>query len=161
MERVFQNKVSRFFVYGLGLVLLVLFLTIQWFVEFDFKSTLVCFIVPLLVVVSHESLHYVAGYGYGCELIIKGIKLGITSPHMIPRNRYVLMALAPLVGLGVIAGLLMIPVCSRPYAFLALAINSAVSSSDIWVAIKALSFKRTAFVKDTMYGFDVYDSEET
>ncbi len=122
------------------------------------------FVVVALTTLLHEFIHGVFFWIYTRSTPVFGIKLLFAyagAPEWyIPRNRYAVVGLAPLVLISVV-GFLLIPLTSLPAAQLILfgmVVNTAGAVGDIYVCGRILHLAPDVLIQDTGYVFDVYGS---
>lgn len=120
-------------------------------------------VAVLLMLVLHELLHGVAMRAAGARprfgIMWKQAMVYATAPgHAFPRQVYLAIGLAPLVGISLVALLGMLLLAGTPgallLAFLA-AGNAASSSGDLWIVAVVLRFPAAACVIDERDGIRI------
>lgn len=132
-------------------------------------QTLVGLVMVGLTVVLHELLHGLALRFYGAKptygVLWKGMMFYATAAgHAFPRNAYVAVALAPLVGLSVLgAAMLMLPLPGwlALWVVLCTAFNAGSAVGDLWLVRVALSYPRSVYVVDEKDGLRVFVARES
>ncbi len=120
--------------------------------------------VCLLIVVLHELVHALAMRACGASprfgVLYYGLMAYATAQgHAFSRSAYVAVALAPLVGLSLLALLAMIVLAGTPWvgllAFCAAA-NAAGATGDLWMVRIALRYPSTARLMDERDGVRIF-----
>jgi len=159
----------------LPLVLMIIWLAVWWNVvsqgrapepQPDIPWLLASIIVFIVVLPLHEFLHGVAitylGHRvrYGAKLS-KGVLYATAENALFRRNEYVIVALAPLVGITLLVMLLMlfIPAWLAFYAGLAAAVNAGGAIGDMWATGVVLHYPPSALVRDEADSFTIYALE--
>ena len=114
----------------------------------------------LLVVVLHELAHALAMSAFGAHprfgVLYYGLMAYATAPgHAFSRSAYVAVALAPLVGLSLLALLGMIVLAGTPWVSLLVfcaAANAAGAVGDLWMVSIALRYPSIARLMDERDG---------
>lgn len=126
------------------------------------------FIAVVLTIVLHELTHGLALRAYGAQpkygVMWKEMMFYATAAgHAFRRNAYLVIALAPLVGLSLVgAALLMLPMpvwVAWTIAFCA-AINVGSAIGDMWLVRVALGYPPVAYIVDEKDGLRVFMPEE-
>lgn len=107
----------------------------------------------LLMLPLHEVLHgvLIAHYGHKPRYGIKLFVLFATSDGaLFRRNEFIHIALAPLVIITLIGGILLLflPIKLAYWVALAITLNAAGSIGDLWMTIIALRYDESALVRD-------------
>jgi hypothetical protein len=121
-----------------------------------------------ITIVLHELTHGLALRGYGAHpqygIMWKEMMFYATAPgHAFRRNAYLVIALAPLVGLSVLAGLLMmLPLPDRMIAVIPLcaAVNVGSAIGDMWLVRVTLGYPPSAYIVDERDGLRVFVLDE-
>ena len=123
--------------------------------------SLVLAVVATLVL--HEVAHGLAMLAYGARprfgVLWQGLMLFATSPgHAFRRNDYVVVILAPLVGLSLLA--LMAVLISSPEVAVLVAVcatvNGAGAVGDLWILRITLRYPEQAYVMDERDGMRIF-----
>jgi hypothetical protein len=113
--------------------------------------------------VLHELAHGLAMLAYGARprfgVLWQGLMLYATSPgYAFRRNHYVVVILAPLVGLSLLA--LMVILFSPPAVALVVAlcgtVNGAGAVGDLWILLVTLRYPERAYVMDERDGMRIF-----
>ncbi len=132
--------------------------------EVSAARMLTALIMIILTVVSHELVHGAALRYYGARptygVLWKEMMFYATAAgYAFPRNAYVVIALAPLLGLGG-AGLALLaaplPAWLRMAVILCAAFNTGSAVGDLWLVRIALSYPRWAYIVDEKDGLRVF-----
>ena len=116
-----------------------------------------------LTLVLHELAHGLAMWAYGARphfgILWQGLMFYATSPgHAFRRNRYVVVVLAPLVGLSLLA--LMAILFSPPLVAVLLAlcatVNGAGAVGDLWILLITLRYSDRAYIMDERDGMRIF-----
>ncbi len=118
----------------------------------------------ILTVVLHELTHGLALRYYGAMptygVLWKEMMFYATAAgHAFPRNAYVVIALAPLVGLSVIVMVLLalpLPLWLVLTVILCAAFNVGSAIGDMWLVRVALSYSPSAYIVDEKDGLRVF-----
>ena len=132
--------------------------------RFDFGNTSLLFAACLLTLVLHELVHGLAMKIYGAKpkygVIWKGLMFYATSPeYAYQRNKYIVIALAPLVlisslvilGMWIFNGtfwIFLLGICGT--------LNASGAVGDIWITMIVLRYANTAYVIDDRDGIRVF-----
>jgi hypothetical protein len=111
-----------------------------------------------LVVVLHEGTHGLAAVFFGHRPLF-GLKpplVYITFTEKIPRGYFILIALAPLVVLDVLFGLMYYHGTLRLFADFCFIINTLGAAGDVWITVKLISVPPGSLIQDTKTGFEVW-----
>ncbi len=124
-----------------------------------FLVFLVQLVAALLVtVLLHEGVHGLAAVLCGCRprFGVKFPLVFVTFDEMVPRGRFVLVALAPLVLLdAAFAALVWAKLWPGPFLLCVMA-NTIGATGDVWMALKLLPHARGSLVRDTATGLEVH-----
>ncbi|MDX9956587.1 MAG: DUF3267 domain-containing protein, partial [Anaerolineae bacterium] len=118
----------------------------------------------LMTLVSHELLHGLALRYYGAKptygILWKALMFYATAAgHAFRRNAYVVIALAPLVGLSVLGLLLLmlpLPVWLALPVVLCAAFNVGSAVGDLWLVRVASRYPHSAYIVDEKDGLRVF-----
>lgn len=116
----------------------------------------------VLTLVLHEGLHGLAialnGHRPRFGAKLTRLVLYTTSDANFPRNEYVAVTLAPLLGIGALGllGILVTPPVLAMWTAVLLALNTASSLGDLWMAAVITSFPRAARFRDEADGMSVF-----
>jgi Putative zincin peptidase len=112
----------------------------------------------ILVIILHEAIHgaTAAMLGHKPQFGLKPPLVYITFAHKIPRNHFILIAVAPFVLLDILFILLYARGVLNLFCDLCLIINSIGAVGDIWVALKLLQVPKQSLILDTKTGFEVW-----
>lgn len=121
-------------------------------------------IVVLLVVLPlHEGLHGLAIRWVGHRpryglLLSKGALYATADNALFPRNVFIVIALAPLVGITLLGMLLMLvlPDGLGYYAALAVVLNAGSAIGDLWMVRVVLRYSSAALVRDEADSLRLY-----
>ena len=111
----------------------------------------------------HELLHGLAiqSFGhrarYGFKLNV-GVLYATADQALFRRNEYIVVALAPLIGITLLSMLLMVfvPGGLAYYVAIGVVLNAGGAIADVWSAFLLLRFPASALVRDEEDGFRVY-----
>jgi len=132
--------------------------------NFSALQLLAILAMAILTVVVHELLHGLALRCYGARpaygVLWNGMMFYATAAgHAFPRNAYLVIALAPLVGLSLVAlGVLALPLPGwLTFAvILCAAFNVGSAWGDLWLVRTALRYPRAAYIVDEKDGMRVF-----
>ncbi|MFC1857042.1 DUF3267 domain-containing protein [Thermodesulfobacteriota bacterium] len=112
----------------------------------------------IVVIFAHEGIHgaVAAVFGYKPVFGIKPPFVYVTFTEKIPRGKFIVMALAPLVILDIIFAILYISGTLKLFADLCFIINTLGASGDVWVAIKLIPHPKGLLVQDTKTGVEIW-----
>ncbi len=122
-------------------------------------------IVLLLVVsiVIHEGLHGLAILWAGHKprfgmMLSKGAFYATADDALFPRNTFIVVALAPIVGITLLCMLIVyfVPDALGFYVALAAVLNAANSIGDLWMTAAVLRYTSTALVRDEADSIRIY-----
>jgi len=113
------------------------------------------------IIILHESIHGLIATLFGIKPFFghKFPVVYVTFKERIPRNHFLIIAIAPFIILDVIFVLLFAGGFNRIYCYFCLVLNTAGSFGDIWIAIKLFQQKRGTVVQDLKTGFEVWHTE--
>ncbi|MDG5818313.1 DUF3267 domain-containing protein [Natronococcus sp. A-GB7] len=125
-------------------------------------SFLTFIVLIALVIVPHELCHGLAirafggepRYGFGVAYVLFPYAFA-TSETRLTRDKFIVVALAPLVVLTGIGVPLML-VFEIPWLAIALALNAAGAVGDVWMSLILLSYPASVRVIDKETGLEVY-----
>jgi hypothetical protein len=127
-------------------------------------SPLVAVVVVLAVTFgAHEALHGLAirwaGHHprFGMKLH-KGVIFATADGALFPRNHFIVIALAPLVGLTIVGMLLMIivPDTIGYYVGLIVVLNAGGAVGDLWMTAAVLRYAQDSLVRDEADSIRIY-----
>ncbi len=126
-------------------------------------------IAVVLTIVLHELVHGLALRGYGARpkygvLWKEGMFYATAAGHAFRRNAYIVIALAPLVGLSLVGmALLMLPLPGwlAWIVVFCTALNVGSAIGDMWLVRVALGYPSAAYVVDEKDGLRVFMPEES
>jgi hypothetical protein len=122
--------------------------------------------VSVLSVILHELIHGALFWHYTGEKAkfgFKGLYAYAAAPEwFIPRQKHVIIALGPLIGITTIGLLLLliVPIETLPFLFFPIIVNLAGSIGDVVIVGWLLTKPPTAYVNDYGDGVSVYVSQE-
>lgn len=160
-------KVSEFIlprkaVYGICLFMGILAGIVNSFLNMDFSLSLSLvgwLLAAMVIVVSlHESIHgaVAALFGHKPVFGLKPPLVYITFASKIPRNHFILIALAPFIVLDLVFGLLYARGLLKLFSNFCFTINTIGAVGDVWIAAKLLGAPKGTIVQDTKTGFEVW-----
>jgi hypothetical protein len=129
------------------------------------SSDVVILLAALVAVpVLHEWAHGIAMQAFGARpqygVIWRGLMFYATAPgHAFPRNHYLVVVLAPLVGVSALAlvGLLLFSGSTLALVLsLCATVNAASASGDLWIATIVARYPPHAYVMDERDGVRVF-----
>jgi hypothetical protein len=120
-------------------------------------------VLLLLMIPLHEGAHGLAivwvGHKprFGAKLS-KMVVYATTDAGLFRRNEFVLVALAPLVGLTLLGMLLVffVPDWARYYVSLGVILNAGSAIGDLWMLLVVLRYPASAIVRDEEDGIRIY-----
>ena len=112
----------------------------------------------ILVILLHEGLHGAAAvmlghkpqFGFELPLVY------ITFTHKVPRNHFILIALAPFILLDIVFIVMYVRGALKLFCDLCLIINTIGAVGDVWIALKLLQMPKQSLIMDTKTGFEVW-----
>jgi len=139
---------------------------VNTYLEIDFTlrpMLFVCLLSAIVIVVSfHEAVHGLIATLLGHKPLF-GFKpplVYITFTGKIPRNHFILVALAPLVLLDVLFGYLYIRGLFKLFFDFCLIINTIGALGDVWIVLMLLNAEKASLIQDTKNGFEVWVADE-
>lgn len=133
----------------------------------DALNALMVVVLALIIILPHEWIHGLAiryyggtpSYGVGLAYFVLPFAYA-TTVHRFTRNQYIVVLLAPLVGMTVV-GVLVMVIFEWGWLILPLAANASGAVGDIWMALTLLGFPSRVSVEDHKSGFKIFgqDSE--
>ncbi|MHC4914691.1 MAG: DUF3267 domain-containing protein [Planctomycetota bacterium] len=112
----------------------------------------------LVTVLLHEGVHGLIAVAFGCRprFGVKFPLVFVTFDEMVPRGRFILVALGPLVLLdAAFAALVWARLWPGMFLICVMA-NTIGATGDVWMALKLLPHRRGSLVRDTATGFEVH-----
>ncbi len=129
-------------------------------VDFSLRPVLIGWLLAAIVIVVglHESIHgaVAALFGHKPLFGLKPPLVYITFASTIPRDHFILVALAPFFVLDLLFGLLYARGLLKLFSNFCFTINTIGAVGDVWVAIKLLGTPRGTVIQDTKTGFEVW-----
>jgi len=131
--------------------------------SFGLPQAFVLIVSVAATLVLHELAHGLAMVAYGARptfgVLWQGLMFYATSPgHAFRRNDYLVVILAPLVGLSLLA--LMVILFAPPAVALLLAlcatVNGAGAVGDLWILLITLRYPGRAYVMDERDGMRIF-----
>ncbi|MCP4217498.1 MAG: DUF3267 domain-containing protein [bacterium] len=158
-EYIFSRKKTAWFGLIMG-VLIGVFNTFAYPIDFTLDFFFIVQLIAALVIVVflHEIVHGVAAILLGYKPIF-GIKpplVYVTFDQRIPRGNFITVALAPLIVLNILFGLLFFFGIIEVFAYFALLINSMGAMGDIWIAAMLIRQEKGVWVQDTKTGIEIW-----
>jgi hypothetical protein len=131
--------------------------------DFSFRPELFAWLAASVVVTValHEAVHGAAAALLGHRPIF-GFKpplIYITFKDKLPRGHYIAVALAPLVVLDLLFGVMFASGVLRLMSDLCFIINTLGAAGDVWVVARLLGMQRGTMIQDTRDGFEVWRKE--
>jgi hypothetical protein len=111
------------------------------------------------VVFLHEMIHGTAAVFLGYRPIF-GFKpplVYVTFKEKIPRGHFITIALAPLVILDLLFGVLFALGILKVFSYFCLIINTIGAIGDMWITIKLLPQEQGTLIQDTKTGIEVWN----
>jgi hypothetical protein len=127
----------------------------------DTVPTLIGLLLLILVLPLHEWLHGLAirRYGHRPRYGFRWTVLFATADGaLFRRNEFILVALAPLIGISLL-GLVILPFLPSDLALwiaLGMVVNAAGAIGDLWMTLVALRFDASALIQDEEEGMRVF-----
>jgi len=166
VKKYFAYTLPRNALYGGAVALGILagFLNIFLAVDFTVRPALVAsLLASIIIVVSlHEGIHGGVAVLFGHKPLF-GLKpplVYITFTGKIPRNHFILVALAPLVVLDAFFVVLYVYSPFKLFSDFCLIINTIGALGDVWIVVKLLSVEKGAMIQDTKTGIEVWVADE-
>jgi hypothetical protein len=163
MEKIAEYRISRFKAAVFALVIGViigaintLFRPIDFDLTFSFYAQLIGAVIA--VVFLHEGIHGLTAFILGAKPVF-GIKPPLvytTFKEKIPRLSFILIALAPLVILDILFGLLFAFSILKVFSYFCLIINTIGAVGDIWIFVKLIRHNRNTMIQDTKSGIEIW-----
>ena len=165
MRRVADHRISRTkaclgaCIVGVGIGFLNCLLQI----DFTFRPTLLILVLAAVPVVAllHEGIHGLVAILFG-QRPVYGIKpplVYVTFRNKVPRGRFILVAIAPLLVLDAAFMALYLLDIWRLFADIAFSFSTLGAVGDIWIVTKLLPHKRGAMVRDTKNGVEIWEGD--
>jgi len=113
----------------------------------------------ILVITLHEAIHGAIAVMLGHKPLF-GLKpplVYITFSNKIPRNHFILIAVAPLVFLDIMFILLYARGILNLFCDFCLIINTIGAIGDVWIVIKLLYVPKRSLIQDTKTGFEIWN----
>jgi hypothetical protein len=168
MTKVAEHTFSRFkvSVYSIGIGLLIgIHNSIFHPIDLTFNAVVLISIGAAIVsiVVLHEAIHAAFAVLFGAQPVF-GMKpplVYVTFSEKIPRGRFIVIALAPLVVLDAAFVILFSFGVLKVFSYCCLIINTLGSVGDLWMAFKIFPHERGTLIQDTKTGIEVWYPEST
>jgi hypothetical protein len=117
----------------------------------------------VLSIVIHEALHglVIAWAGHKPRfgmMLSKGAFYATADNALFPRDTFIAIALAPIIGITLLGMALMVilPDMLGYYVGLMVVLNAANSIGDLWMTVAVLRYPRAALVRDEMDSIRIY-----
>ncbi len=110
------------------------------------------------IIILHESIHGIVAILFGFKPLFghKFPAVYVTFEEKIPRDQFMITAIAPLVILNGAFGLLFAGGIIKIFCFMCLILNTTGSIGDLWLTFKLLSHESGTIVEDLRTGIQVY-----
>lgn len=144
----------------IGGILFGLFNTILLPINFSLRPILFVWLAAAIIsiIILHEGVHGAVAVLFGYKPIF-GFKLPlvyITFTEKIPRDIFIAISLAPLIGLNFVFGILFLVGLLKVFSYFCLFINTLGAIGDVWITIKLSRHGRGTLVQDTKTGIEVW-----
>ena len=113
--------------------------------------------------VLHEGVHGLGMLAYGARprfgILWQGLMIYATSPgYAFRRNAYIGVALAPLIGLSLLAliAIAFLPPFLAALVALCATVNGAGAVGDLWIVLKTLRYPPQAYIMDKRDGMQIF-----
>lgn len=136
--------------------------------KFPFLLFILYFLfIQIIVFIPHEAVHGFFAYLFGCKpkfgfILIAKILPGAytTFDELLPRNKFIIVSLAPLFVLTILGVALMaiFPLIG-PFLAYPLALNAGGAVVDSWLVKQALRYPSHVLIKDEMHELVVFGKE--
>jgi hypothetical protein len=162
LHRVAEYTVSRvgLGVYGLVVGCLLGLASFYLGVELLVDWRLLMWLAAALVVVVafHEGVHGLAAVllGYRPLFGLEPPLAYVTFREKVKRNHFILIALAPLVLLGVLFAMSYVAGIVQTFAALGFGLNTIGAVGDVWVCSRVLRHRRSDWIQDTKAGVEIW-----
>lgn len=121
-------------------------------------------LATVVVLVLHELLHGATMALFGARpqygvILNRGMFYATAPGFAFPRNRYLIVALTPLVVLSLLAILLMALLAGSPWVsvvILAATLNASGAAGDLWISAVVLRYPSSAYIIDEKDGMRVF-----
>ncbi len=167
MKKINDYTLPRNRVYGVALFMGILAGIANSYLNIDFSLRPALFGWLLAAIVTtvalHEGTHGAVAVLLGHKPLF-GLKpplVYITFTGKIPRNHFILVALAPFVVLDLLIGLLYAYSALKLFSDFSLTINTIGAVGDVWIVLKLLGAPKRALVQDTKTGIEVWTADTT
>ncbi len=133
-------------------------------VDYSFRPALIGWFVAavITIILIHEGIHGAVAVVLGHKPVF-GIKppfVYTTFNHKIPHGQFIFIALAPLVILDLLFGVLYAAGVLKLFSNLCFVINTLGAAGDVWITFKLIRHERGTLVQDTKTGVEVWWAEE-
>lgn len=164
MTKIAEHNVPRQKLY-----LMIIFMGLLWgvvnaFLDVDLSLRPALFewlaAAILFVIVTHEAVHGAVAVVLGHKPLF-GVRppfVYVTFAHKIPRGQFITIALAPLVILDILFGVLYVAAMLKLFSNLCFMINTLGAAGDVWITLKLIPYERGILVQDTKTGVDVWQA---
>jgi hypothetical protein len=162
LKKVSEFTLPRKAVYWVCIFMGILTGIVNSFLQMDFSLTFSLvgwLLAAIIIVVSlHEGIHgaVAALFGHKPLFGFKPPLVYITFTSTIPRDHFILVALAPFFVLDLLFGLLYARGLLKLFSNFCFTINTIGAVGDVWVAIKLLGAPKGTVIQDTKTGFEVW-----
>jgi hypothetical protein len=163
MEKIAEYRFTRWHMYLYGIPLGVLFGLLNLYMcpelAFDTRSLVTAAIAILAIIVLHEGVHgivaWLLGYNptFGCKPPAFAY---VTFSERIPRNDFFWIAIAPLVVLDVLFGMMYALRIAPTFFWLCVIGNSVGAMADVWIIVKLFKHLPQVLVQDTKTGIEIW-----
>jgi hypothetical protein len=165
MKKTAEHELPRKAVYAGALAIGVLAGWVNTYLDIDFTPGPALFLWLLagvvIVVALHEAVHGAAAlvFGHRPEFGLKPPLVYITFKDKIPRDHFIVVALAPFILLDLAFAALYRVEALRIFADICFIINTLGAAGDIWISYKLLGAPRGSLIQDTKTGVEVWVEE--
>ncbi len=162
MKKVAEYTPPRRTLYAIGVALGVLagFANSLLGINTSFTSSLPGWLLVSLsvVILLHEGTHasVAASLGYKPLFGLKPPLVYVTLTKKVPRVRFMMVAIAPLVVLDMLFVLVYAGGRLKLFCDLSLIINTIGSVGDMWIVLKLIRAPKGSLIQDTKTGFEVW-----
>jgi hypothetical protein len=110
------------------------------------------------IIILHEAIHGIAAvlFGFKPSFGHKFPTVYVTFEEKIPREQFMITAMAPFVVLDVVLAFLFAAGIFKVFCFMCLILNTIGSVGDLWLTFKLCSHESGTVVQDLKTGIQVY-----
>jgi len=110
------------------------------------------------IIILHEAIHGIVAalFGFKPSFGHKFPTVYVTFEEKIPREQFMITAMAPFIILDVVFGLLFAGGIFKIFCFMCLILNTIGSVGDLWLTFKLFSHESGTIVQDLKTGIAVY-----